>query len=163
MRRHNITIVPFHMDEGSESHANMLIIDKAAQTYERFEPYGRCASFDWIDKELKSLVRFWQQDSTETWKFMPPFEYCPVIGPQRYVDANILAECEERGGLCVLYRDLYAHLRILNPRVPRSVVIRTMMSLDRFHLVQWLLRYQTMMYTWLHITPRTDSYFKAVT
>jgi hypothetical protein len=104
-------------------HSNVLIIDKAAMTLERFEPYGE-GEWDIFnnDKQLDEAV-------VETFKpynlrYLPISDTCPH-GFQGIEVKEDSGEFITFGGNCQVWTLWYMDLRLSNPLVPREVLIKS--------------------------------------
>ena len=142
----------------TSGHSNLLIVDKNAGTFERFEPHGTYTpennnihQFDEInqifyidgniDMDLETLA-----SHILRLKYIPPNVYCPridgiVIGPQRYEETHqYIGECKANPkGFCVVWTMMYGYLRLSTPGAsPRDIIFvmiilsKTVMFIPKF-------------------------------
>ena len=122
---------------GSESHSNIFIIDKVNKEIEHFEPHGELFNIKTKDKKkqvfikdqaekIKIIIKSLAESLVPTYKFIPCLDYCPIIGPQsiEYEDKYKLSHCDNGGGFCAVWSLLYIYLRLLNPTLKRSIIIK---------------------------------------
>ena len=94
---------------------------------------------------MMNLPAHFDPDHTDQWLYLSPLEWCPNIGPQLVADAEDQKHCREGGGFCALFIQIYSHLRLLEPTVPRDQVVKLLTDLGKKGLLQVVVRYATMM------------------
>ena len=126
-------IIRWSCTSNFSGHANILFIDLAKKTFERFEPYGKIHTFD--DSEdivLKSFdIAFSKLIDNTGYKYYKTKRFSPRKGPQyieeeKVFDVSSNISSEKPGdpeGFCGAWSLWYADLRISNPTVPRRKLL----------------------------------------
>jgi hypothetical protein len=114
-------------------HANILLIDLAKKTIERFEPYGKIHTFgDSENVVLKTFdIAFSKMLNKTEYKYYKTNRFSPKKGPQyieeeKVFDVNSDISSEKPGdpeGFCGAWSLWYADLRISNPTIPRRKLL----------------------------------------
>ncbi len=120
-------------------HSNMIFIDKIHKTFERFEPHGeaRCCNHYETDEYLKNI--FGPAFLGSGYKYIAPLDVCPNLGPQRKQASN-QENCHE-GGYCAVFSTLYAHMRVLEPSMSPSNVLKKLLDLTPHQILDLIKRY----------------------
>jgi len=132
-------LVPINLEimiPGVGAHMNIILIDSKKKTIELFEPHGNRGK----DSELESVSQAYFKVAQNVerffrlyfprFTFIPPSDYERKEGVQMNLDAY--------SGLCVTWTILYLHYRILNPDVPRKLLLR---YIERRFTRTYMLRY----------------------
>lgn len=99
-------------------HSNMAIVDRTRKVIERYEPRHLTEAHylkkfqQSIDSALIDLLR---EALGEEYSYCPPLTFC-VGGPQT----------ERPGPYCFLWSLLYVHLRLINPRLSKKRISRSL-------------------------------------
>ena len=122
-------------------HSNIFIIDKVNKEIEHFEPHGEFFNIQPKDKKkqvflrdqsekIKIIIKSLAESLVPTYKFIPCLDYCPIIGPQsiKHEDKYKLSNCDDKSGLCVAWSLLYVYLRLLNPSLKRSILMKYILN-----------------------------------
>lgn len=117
---HRFVILPFSLISESNSHMNMILLDKKNKEAERFETHGSIEEMHYPIDKLDDLLKEWFEKNLG-YKYIPPKEFCPRIGVQ------ILVEYPNQSyydfsGFCATYSFTYALLRLLNPNKDRKII-----------------------------------------
>ncbi|AYV80901.1 MAG: hypothetical protein Harvfovirus9_31 [Harvfovirus sp.] len=121
------------------SHANMLIIDLFKKTIERYEPFGKSIPGDTyksnfafskkIDERIKKVISYLNLNFT----YISPIDMAPIKGLQSIADAY--------DGMCITYSLMYLQLRIMNPDINQSDIIKYFSEKSKVKLRNIILRY----------------------
>jgi hypothetical protein len=90
-------------------HANGLLVDTLAKTYERYEPNGHHVETEFWDKVLEKFVEVDMPRVLPGYTYRSPREFCPRFGLQSRATST------GKGGYCVAWSAFYVHSRVLNP------------------------------------------------
>jgi len=122
--------------EDIESHANVIIIDSDLKRVEIFEPHGYknkySNTYESVSKYHNKidLLRLYFK------KILPEYTLVNVVN---YIkDISFQAKYDARSGYCVTWSTLYAHYRILNPKIKISDLLKYLYKKINLNL---LLRY----------------------
>ncbi len=101
----------------SDGHANILIIDTSRKSIDWFEPRGFSnlesdTHEDFINSMYKTLKKF---PFLSGYKFTKPDILCPILQTSKKDPAP-------KGGYCVVYCSLYAHMKILVPNATTKAI-----------------------------------------
>jgi hypothetical protein len=135
----HLVVLLFVLVFETESHANVLFVNKKDATYERFEPHGG-SSFAEVDfflqtSEFKMLL------PSRDYRYIAPSQVCPSLGPQgRQLNDIVCAQLGEYG-FCQAFALMYAHLRILLPEVDSKEIYAIWLSLTDADLLDAVKRY----------------------
>jgi hypothetical protein len=119
-------------------HANMILIDTNNKTIERYEPHGHSLGFDkkkiilnGIDKKFnKKLLSYL---GLKEYTYISPVDISPKIGVQLKADAY--------NGMCVTYSMIYLQLRLMNPDVDQTEIIKYLLKKPKNEIYDIILRY----------------------
>jgi len=119
-------------------HANMILIDTINKTIERYEPHGHSLNFDkkklilnGIDKKFnKKLLSYL---GLKEYTYISPVDMSPKIGVQLKADAY--------NGMCVTYSMIYLQLRLMNPDVDQTEIIKYLLKKPKNEIYDIILRY----------------------
>ena len=129
-------------DETLVGHQNLIIIDKANNTWERFEPNGS-AAFPWFE-DFFSAKPVQQLMPSKQYRFIPVSEVCPNLGPQGkqgMADTDTY-RCPD-GGFCQVFSVMYAHLRMELLSEPSESIYSLWLSLNGHELLDIIRRYMS--------------------
>lgn len=126
-------LIPKNVLKTKITHANMIIIDLSKKTIERFEPYGSLTvKFEEkMDKLFKTKIL--EKLDLEDFEYLSPTDICPKIGIQRIADSFC--------GMCITISMMYLHLRILNPDIKQSKLIKYIITRPKKKLKEMILKY----------------------
>lgn len=115
----------------SAIHRNYLIIDKKLKTLERFEPNGmnedNILAKVYGIKELDETLA--QSCKEHGYKYIPPQDFCPRIGPQLLEHyQNEAGERSDLGGFCTFWSIWYADRRLKYPDIPPKKLIEKLID-----------------------------------
>ena len=128
----------FDADQLLFPHQNFLVFDRVTNTVERFEPHGAAAAVDdpydprglgFAQPELDAALRTLFLDKFGI-QYEAPASFCPLIGWQS-IQEDAEGELRKMGhaipqgyrrGFCFMWSVFYAHMRLLNPDIPRSIL-----------------------------------------
>lgn len=156
-----VTIPLCLISNGSNYHANTLVIDTHKMTAERFEPHGARAykmfwdyEYEILDEELGNFMH-----EKYGLKYIAPVAYCPALGPQSF------EEHIDEEGYCATWSLWYTDMRISNPNVSREKLVEGMFTkleekLAKGTLTDYLLDYAMQVYyIMLKKFPQYTEYF----
>ena len=106
-------------------HANMLVIDKVNQTYERFDPGSEAGPAnvyinEWFENEFRVLA------GLDYYQYIAPMYIC-VLGPQ---DVSERFAPETHEGFCQTWVYLYLWARLMNPALPTRYIGVILLAVD---------------------------------
>lgn len=105
-------------------HANVLIYDKKTNEVERFDPYGLNLSIPFNYTELdKRLIQYFSKIDSNI-KYISPKDYLSEVSLQRLDTEENQIFIGDPNGFCVSWCIWYTNLRINNPNINRSKIIR---------------------------------------
>lgn len=107
-----------------KGHMNILIVDKRNKTFESFEPWGDAQRF-YNPHILSTVLKIAMKDILVDYRYIESVNF---NGPQKYVNKN--ANCD-KGGLCVVWATMYAHLRILNPDASNQQISEELLNMAK--------------------------------
>ena len=130
IRQCNEPLIAIHMnlnyvDRGT-GHANMLVIDKINQTYERFDSGSEIDPSntyinEWFENEFRILA------GLDYYQYIAPMYIC-VLGPQ---DISERFAPETHEGICQTWVYLYLWARLMNPALPTRYIGTILLAVDR--------------------------------
>lgn len=102
-------------------HRNAVLVDHSLRTYERFEPHGSSSSHDNV------LDHFMEKDFRVAFKldkytYIPPSNFCPSFGPQKYVSGTHFS------GTCIFWSLWYLEQRLMNPEKEQSQILKELIN-----------------------------------
>jgi hypothetical protein len=120
---HRLAVIPLALRFSKVgAHSNMLIYDRKLHTLERYEPHGKDTPEIFRPELLDGAISLWFKDNLDSEiTYIPPFEYCPNIGPQ-LVEQSTRENINFKTGLCSLWSFLYALLRLSKPDMRRETI-----------------------------------------
>ena len=136
-------------------HRNMVLINTKTKTYEWFEPEGYDINTNDDSNRFNIMIKFFENqfpklfNLTSEYKFISAYgNGCPLIlGPQNHsfekpLQRNLIYYCNRnRGGYCVTYSTIYAHLRCLAPDTSVQETVESFMNLGNHSIMDFVLRY----------------------
>ena len=121
------------------NHANIVIIDTKEKTLERFEPHGATFFFNKKSEDENEKVNKIMENKVmvnlglNDFKYLPPQKLSPFMGVQSKADSYC--------GMCVTISMMYLHMRILNPAIKQTKLVKFMMKRTREKLKTMILKY----------------------
>ena len=111
---------------------NVVIIDLFKKTLELFEPHGyiETPSTDNVNRVFPKIMKRLDLDD---FKFIPPSNLSPRLGIQSKGDSYC--------GMCLTITMMYLHLRILNPDIKQTKIVKHLLSYNSKKLKELILRY----------------------
>lgn len=123
-----LIIIPFSLRcANGTGHRNFLIYDKSTRSMERYEPYGApvdsCHDGLGMDRKIAQLFAHHMGEDFIT-KYHEPLSFCPKMGVQR-IETNEPGAWRsgDPNGFCAAWSTWYADMRMMNPDVPRHILI----------------------------------------
>jgi hypothetical protein len=103
------------------SHRNAVLVDHSLRTYERFEPHGSNSSHDnvvdhFMEKDFRVAFKL------DKYTYIPPSNFCPRFGPQKYVSGTHFS------GTCIFWSLWYLEQRLLNPEKEQSQILKELIN-----------------------------------
>lgn len=141
------------------SHANVIIIDIAKKTAERFEPQGHRAETGFADFRYSSLDARLRAYFNFGITYLSANEICPYMGPQSVEDSTGVS------GYCAAWSLWYADMRLANENIEARPLIEGMvakaLALSRSgQLKEYLRRYLSQAYGYMYKTfPQYSDFF----
>ena len=113
------------------SHANIIVIDLFKKTIERFEPHGYYNSIT-MNKIIKNKLL--KKIGISDYKYLEPKKLSPKRGIQQ-------SSTDSFCGMCVTITMMYLHMRILNPDIKQSKIVKFFMDQKKRDIKITILRY----------------------
>lgn len=143
-------VIPTGWVDKIGGHANMLLLNRNRCNFEWFEPNGHYSG-DY--KQVDPFVNIYKKFRTfvekalpeiigvpKSFKFHEPYDECYyILGPQAKAKRNFDA-CP-KGGYCLAFSTLYAHLRFLAPDASGKQTVDTLLKLNGNDLLDLVERY----------------------
>ena len=125
----------------SSSHSGFIFIDREKKTIERFEPHGDFR--EWDVSYLNDYFKTYLGKLMPGYKYIPPSEFCPVLGPQPYAEQkeDITSCPSAESGYCTVFSLIFAHLRLLLYDFPPEVGIVKLMEFPPEFVLSLVKRY----------------------
>jgi DNA-binding protein HU-beta len=102
-------------------HRNAVLVDHGMKTYERFEPYGSYSSIDdVVDFAMEHDFR--DIFNLHNYTYIPPSNFCPRLGPQKYVKGTHFSKT------CAFWSLWYLEERLINPDKSQSQILQELLK-----------------------------------
>lgn len=127
-----ISLIIFHKLNDKLAHANIIIVDLHKKQVERFEPYGwTLPTHSAVNSIVKNVIL--PKLGLKMFRYIPPESISEKLGIQYTGDSY--------NGMCITISMLYFHMRLLNPEIKSTKVVKYLLSLDRLNLKKLILKY----------------------
>jgi len=115
------SLLPIHKKD-IESHANVIIIDSELKNIEIFEPHGYkqkySDTYESVSKyhnKIYLLKKYFK-------KILPKYRFINVVNYIKSI--SFQSKYDARSGYCVTWSTLYAHYRMINPKIKISELMK---------------------------------------
>lgn len=116
---------------GKNLHMNIIIVDTARHTVERFEPHGNedDGKFCDVDAKIEFVLVKYPASPFHEYEYLRPIDFCPRVGPQGLQEAYDPGNVKGRtDGFCVAWTYWYVDLRLRYPDIGQKQLIRRAMK-----------------------------------
>ena len=125
--------------EDRVAHMNAVLINMRGEEVERFEPHGIIrAGWLWYEPiDVWFATEFMDRARLSLFTYLPPILICPERGPQAISGQRNVG----RSGFCIAWSFMYFHMRLVNPYILPSDLIRYLLSRTPEDLYDCIVRY----------------------
>lgn len=125
-----LSIWRFLPDGDTKGHSNFLVYDTKTRAMERFEPQGKNSRLQQfpIDETIRALFDQ-KMGSTFIQTYFGPLNFCPEFSFQTIQCMENEMVAGDPRGFCVAWTAWYADLRLSNPHIDRTTLVR--LAIDR--------------------------------